>query len=157
MQKREPKRCPVIAHIPLSGRTVVHLTTGTHWRRDYLYLDRGSGSPVAVFDVTHPAALKETGIPAIPSPDVRDITAWWGVRCWSRPPLQASGPQVVTIMSFGDSAHPRVVQKFSGITAILKDDSRGLLYLVDPDGLWVLRLVPATEVELEKEFEYYVR
>src|SRR5579862_3669014 len=42
----------VIAHIPLSGGPVVQLTSGTHWRRDYLYLGHGTVNAVTVLDVT---------------------------------------------------------------------------------------------------------
>lgn len=153
-----PDRIEVIAHIPLSGSHVVHLTMGTHWRRDYIYLDRGSGSPVVVFDVTHPAAPKETGTLAIPSQGARgDVTAVVGTAVLVGSVEPAPAPQAVTIMSFADAEHPKVVQQFSGVTAMLKDEARGLIYLANPDGLWVLRLNPATDVEAEEEYEHYVR
>ena len=38
---------------------------------------------------------------------------------------------------------------------MLKDTSRGLIYLVNFDGLWVLRLEPATDIQLEKEYLHH--
>ena len=39
---------------------------------------------------------------------------------------------------------------------MLEDSSRGLIYLANTEGLWVLRPVPATDTELEKEYEEYI-
>jgi hypothetical protein len=39
---------------------------------------------------------------------------------------------------------------------MLKDTSRGLIYLVNSDGLWVLRLEPAADIQLQKAYEHYV-
>jgi hypothetical protein len=62
----------------------------------------------------------------------------------------------VTILSFADPEHPAVARQFLGVTSMLKDTSRGLIYLVNSDGLWVLRVEPAADIELQKEYEHYV-
>ena len=36
---------------------------------------------------------------------------------------------------------------------MLKGTSRALIYLANSKGLWVLRLEPAADLELEKEYE----
>jgi len=64
--------------------------------------------------------------------------------------------QTVTVLSFADPEHPTVARQFSGVTFMLKDASRGLIYLVNSDGLWVLRVEPATDIQLQKEYEHYV-
>jgi hypothetical protein len=40
--------------------------------------------------------------------------------------------------------------------SLLKDTSRGLIYLVNSDGLWVLRVESAADIELQKEYGHYV-
>ena len=44
-----------------------------------------------------------------------------------------------------------MARQFSGVTSMLKDTSRGLVYLANAEGLWVLRLDPAADAELQKE------
>ena len=60
------------------------------------------------------------------------------------------------MLSFADPEHPTVVRQFLGVIAMLKDTSRDLIYLINSDGLWVLRVEPATDVQLEKQYARYV-
>jgi hypothetical protein len=150
-------RIHVIAHIPLAGEPVVQLTSGVHWRRSYLYLVHGSGAPVTILDVTDPAKPKETGKLDVPEQEANGtMTAAVGTEVLLTSSVSTPTPQTVTIVNFADQAHPRVVQQFSGVTSVLKDRSRGIIYLTNPEGLWVLRLDPATDMELQKEYEKYV-
>ncbi|HTB14789.1 MAG TPA: hypothetical protein VK752_24620 [Bryobacteraceae bacterium] len=154
----EPDRIDVIAHIPLSGSPVVNLTTGTHWRRNYLYLGRGRGEPIRVLDVTRPTAPTDAGKLDLQSQGANsDLRAAVGTAVVVASGETEKAPRTVTILSLANAEHPKIVREFSGVTSMLKDDARGLIYLTNPDGLWVLRLDPATDVELEKEFEHYVR
>jgi hypothetical protein len=153
----ESDRIEVIAHIPLSGPQVVHLTIGTHWRRSYLYLDQGSGSPVTVFDVTHAAAPTRAAALDIAKQEANgDISAVVGTAVLVTSAERLAPPQTITILSLANAEHPVVARQFLGVTAMVKDDSRRIIYLTNGDGLWVLRLEPATDVELEKEYEHYV-
>lgn len=74
----------------------------------------------------------------------------------SSPPGATPEKQTVTVLSFADPEHPSVVRQFSGVTAMVNDDARGLIYLADSGGLRVLRAEPATDVELEREYVEYV-
>ena len=44
----------------------------------------------------------------------------------------------VSVLDLSDPAHPRTIQTFYGVTSMLADDRRNLLYLTNADGLWVL-------------------
>ncbi len=70
-------------------------------------------------------------------------------------PTQQALKQTVTVLSFADPEHPTVGRRFLGVTSMLKDTSRGLIYLVNSDGL-VLRVEPAADIQLQKEYEHYV-
>jgi hypothetical protein len=152
-----PDRIDVIAHIPSSGGPVVQLTTGTHWRRNYLYLEHAGGANVTILEVTDPTAPKTTAELTMPKPEAGgNVTTMVGTAA-----LVVSSPmppvaQTVTILSFADPERPTVVRQFSGVTAMLKDPSRGLTYLANSEGLWVLRADPAPDVEAEKEYDRYI-
>jgi hypothetical protein len=45
----------------------------------------------------------------------------------------------VRVLDMSDPANPRTLQTFDGVTSVLADDSRSLIYIANGDGLWVLR------------------
>jgi hypothetical protein len=47
-------------------------------------------------------------------------------------------PETVRVLDVSDPAHPRTVQTFSGVTDILPDDARALIYVANGDGVWIL-------------------
>jgi hypothetical protein len=59
----------------------------------------------------------------------------------------------ITRAGLPDPERPRAERQFEGVTATLTDPYRGLIYLTNADGLWILRMEPATDVELEREYE----
>jgi hypothetical protein len=46
--------------------------------------------------------------------------------------------ETVKILDLSDPAHPKVLQTFTGVTSTLQDPGRGLIYLANNDGLWIL-------------------
>jgi hypothetical protein len=38
-----------------------------------------------------------------------------------------------------DPANPQTIQTFSGVTSVVADNARGLIYLSNGDGLWVVQ------------------
>ncbi len=43
------------------------------------------------------------------------------------------------VLDLRDPANPQVVKTFTGVTSVLSDDARSLIYLTNKDGLWVIR------------------
>jgi len=150
----------VIAHIPLAGLPVTQLTTGAHWERSYLYLDRGTGGPATVLDVTNPAAPAAAGRLDIPAQEAgaRLNEVVGNVALFSSPSAAAtpSTPRTVSIVAFTDPQHPQVERQFLGVTAMVQDPARGLTYLTNGDGLWILRAKPAPDLKAEREYAHYV-
>src|SRR5580704_1377672 len=130
----------VIAHIELPGTAVRQMFLQLHDGKQYLYLQQGSH--FTVVDVTNPKN------PAI----VERIASRGGLE-WVQSGLAltmapekvsanqqptAVSTQVVNVMDFGDPKRPRTVQTFSGVTSILPDDSRELIFIANNNGLTVL-------------------
>jgi len=44
----------------------------------------------------------------------------------------------VRILDVSDPTHPRVVQNFDGVTSILHDSGRNLIYIANGDGVWIV-------------------
>jgi len=61
-----------------------------------------------------------------------------------------SPTQTVKILDLSDPAHPRTIQVFKNVTGMVGDAGRGILYLANDEGLWVLKherkqMAPAKE------------
>jgi len=147
-----PDSIDVVAHLPLPGGPAIQLLTSVHWRRDYLYVAQGGDGGVVVFDVTDPGAPQLKNNFKLPSPSVYP-TAVVGtaVLATSGAPIGAN-QETITILSFEDPANPRIVRQFQRVTCVFKDSARGLIYLTNDEGLWILRATPATDVELQKQY-----
>jgi hypothetical protein len=151
-----PDRIQVIAHVQLAHGAVTELTTGSHWGKDYLYVDHGPAAPVTILNVTNPAAPARAGELDLPKQDAGgDLSTVAGTAALiaSSPsaPTQPMLKRTVTVLSFADPEHPTVARHFSGVTAMQKDTERGLIYLANSDGLWVLRIITAPDIERERK------
>jgi hypothetical protein len=47
-------------------------------------------------------------------------------------------PQSLRLLDLSDPANPRTLQTFEGVSSLLLDDGRNLIYITNGDGLWIL-------------------
>jgi hypothetical protein len=52
---------------------------------------------------------------------------------------EAHPTQSLTVLDLSDLANPRPLESFSGVTSVLADDTRNLIYITNSEGLWILR------------------
>lgn len=148
--KSKPTEVPakVIAHLPLDEASGNEMLLQTKGEKHYLYVQKASKLGFTVIDVTKPAApsvVKSTassndataGKLEVVSPDVGlaevpDKSAKGVLRSAESP------TETVKVLDLSDPAHPKVLQTFTGVTSILPDGARGLIYLTNNDGLWIL-------------------
>lgn len=57
----------------------------------------------------------------------------------------------VNAFDVNDPANPREFRNFSGVTSILTDQDRGLIYLTNRQGLWILKQRQKQNPIIEKE------
>jgi hypothetical protein len=117
--------------------------------KQYLYVQKASKQGFTVVDVSKPAvpAFVKTSASSndatagrleIVGPDVALATV---------PDKNAKGvihstdnpTETVKVLDLSDPAHPKVMQTFTGVTCTLQDPGRGLIYLANNEGLWILR------------------
>lgn len=65
--------------------------------------------------------------------------------------------QSITLVSFADTSNPKMVQKFEGVTAVWNDRERGLIFLANTDGLWILEVYSAADKRAEEQFDEMLR
>jgi hypothetical protein len=130
----------VIAQLTLPGTAVRQMVLRQHDGKQYLYLQQGAH--FTLVDVTDPK-----------NPTIVERVASQGSLEWiqsgivlTAAPAQGStseqpstvSTQVVNVMDLSDDKNPRTVQTFSGVTSILPDDARKLVFIANNEGLTVL-------------------
>jgi hypothetical protein len=141
----------VIAHVQLSGGSPQQMFLQQVGRREYLYLQQASSRGFTGIDVSKPAKPKV--VTHVPRENLTLVAS--GLAITEAPGSTAGGssgaheneegtrgggsvPQQIRVLDVSDPAHPRTVQNFTGVTSILPDDARGLVYVANGDGIWIL-------------------
>jgi hypothetical protein len=138
----------VIAHLPLQDPAGSEMLLQTKGDKHYLYLQKASRQGFTVVDVTKPttpslvnrsassndatAGRLEIVSPDVGIAEVPDKNSKGVIRNADNP------TETVKVLDLSDPAHPKVLQTFTGVTSILQDPGRGLIYLANNDGLWIL-------------------
>jgi hypothetical protein len=158
----EPKdEIDVVGHIALPGGPVSRFLATEHYSSYYLYAERASGGNVTLLDVTKasdPSVLAD--VAAFPASAASNLTLVAGTAALvSSQPAQpgvAAAPQTIRIMDLSDPRNPQVAREFAGVTAVTRDTGRGLIFLANADGIWILRQRFAEDPEVQRAYEDYV-
>jgi hypothetical protein len=138
----------VIAHIPLKDAPGSEMLLQNKGDKQYLYVQKASKQGFTVIDVSKPVLPSVVAIGA-PSGDATagklEIVGQ-DVGLAEVPDKNSKGvirnsdspTETVKILDLSEPGHPKVIQTFTGVTSILQDPSRGLIYLTNNDGLWIL-------------------
>ena len=148
--KTKPTEVPskVIAHLALQEAAGGEMLLQKRGDKHYLYVQKASRQGFTVIDVTKPevpsllngsassnnatAGKLELVGPDVGLAEVRDQNAKGVIRSTDNP------TETVKILDLSDPAHPKVLQTFTGVTSVLQDPDRGLIYLANNEGLWIL-------------------
>ena len=145
----------VVAHLPLEGPVARQMFLQAQGGKQYLYVDQGAKAGYTVVDVSKPSQpavvkhvesgkLKAVGsglaITTTPEGDTSKTLAK------SHPPTES-----VKVIDTSDPANPRTVQTFEGVTSIIQDGGRNLIYLTNDQGLWVLSNPPERVMQPERK------
>ena len=140
----------VIAHLPLSGgaRQMFSQQEGS---RQFLYVQQSPQQGVTVIDITKPERPKVVN--QVPPENLTMVS--FGLAISEMPENSATGGaslgdgnaegrpgsgvlESVRVLDVSDPAHPRTVRNFDGVTSILQDSARNLLYVANGDGVWIV-------------------
>ena len=161
--KPKPAEVPakLIAHLPLSTRAGSEMVLQREGDKHYLYIEMASKTGFMVVNVSKPEfpalldrQVKETdptagnlqmigsdlGVASVPDRGTKGTS----IRSGNSP------TQTVNILDLSDPAHPKIIQSFKNVSAMIGDAGRGIIYLANDEGLWVLKhqhalLAPAKE------------
>jgi hypothetical protein len=153
-----PEQVTIIAHLPLPGTTVSKMFLQPENGKQYLYLQQASERGFSVIDVTKPnkpAMTKRSvfpntaaegklqvfrdGFAIAETPETHAAPAQEPVPAKVQPAADAARPQSVRVLDLSDPANPRTLKTFEGVTSVVPDNGRNLIYLTNSEGLWILR------------------
>jgi hypothetical protein len=136
--KTSDKPANVVAHVQLSGGPVTRMLLVKKNGNEYLVLGLDSSTNVAILDVSKPSqprtidtAAATVGAPSAEVKVVADTLTLFGI--------SAPGTD--------SRSNPKEIRSFSGVTASMTDKARGLIYVTNGDGLWIVKTKQRVETD----------
>jgi hypothetical protein len=145
----------VVGHVPLADGPVRRFLLTEHYGRTYLYAERDPGKSVTLIDVSKAAQPSMVADLANAGGDSGSLTMVSGTAALvssSAVPI-AHAPQTIRIMDFSDPRSPKLAR----VTAVTRDERRGLVFIANGDGVWILQQRLATDPAVLKAYDDYVR
>lgn len=150
----------VIAHLPLPQPTGAEMLLQKENGKQYLYVQQASKQGFMIVEVTKPDLpnlLKRTaqqsqqtsGHLEMVSPDVAIAEA--PEKSATTVTSTKNPTETVRLLDLSDPANPKTLETFNRVTSILPDGGRGLIYLTNDQGLWVLRYNRPSRMEPAKK------
>ena len=149
----------VVAHLPLAAGLVRRFLATDHYSSHYLYAEHDAGANVTLIDISKPArpsVLAEVSYPSAAGSDNLVVVAGTAALVSNARTGPSPAAQTIRILDFSDPQHPKVAREFAGVTAINRDDRRGLIFLANADGVWILHQSRAEDPEVEKAYAHHV-
>jgi hypothetical protein len=146
--KKSSDVATVVAHIPLPGAPASQMFLQQRSGKQYLYVDQGSNQGYTIVDVSHP-----TQPSVVKHVDQGKLEVVGNSLALSEAPEGESKPdsesktiarssrpsETVKMLDLSDPTNPRTIESFSGVTSVLADRGRNLVYIANNDGLYVVR------------------
>jgi hypothetical protein len=147
------QQAEVIAHLRLSGSVPTQMFLQQQGRKEYLYVQHSGQKGFTVVDVSKAKGPKvvtnmpQQNIAALGSGlAITDKSQANSDHAFAKDGQASRGgdstPQSIKVLDLSDPSHPRTVQTFNGVTSIVTDSARGLVYLANAGGIWVLSHQP---------------
>ena len=151
-------RIDILANVAVGDGPITRLTMTQHYTRSYLYLEHASRTLtlIDITDARHPSVVSNLDLP--PNEAGSIVTAAGDAALVSSDAAQPAPPRTRTmsIVSFADPAHPRTVKQFANVTCTALDDRRGLVFVANDEGLWILHRNPAEDPEVQERYAHEV-
>ena len=140
----------VIARLPLSGGGATRMFLRQDGKTRYLYVQRASQEGFTVIDVTKPGrprlihrvpletlTVMGSGLMVTETPD-RAAPTPSGVDKGNEAQQGNTLPETVHVLEVNDRTHSGTVRILNGVSSIVQDPARNLIYMVNGDGVWIL-------------------
>jgi LVIVD repeat len=143
------RQAKVISHLALPGPPPTQMFLQQQGRKEYLYVQQNGKQGFTVVDVSKPKRPKVVG--NVPQQRIAALASGLAITEKAQPDSGrasaingegsrggGSTPEQVRVLDVSNPAHPKIIQTFNGVTSIVTDNARGLVYVASGDGIWVL-------------------
>jgi hypothetical protein len=138
----------VIAHLPLPQATGNQMLLQRESGKEFLYVQQASKQGFMVVDVSKPdrpnlmkrsaeSDQATSGNLEMVSPDIAIAEA--PEKTPTTITSNAHPTETVRVLDLSDPRNPKTLETFNKVSSILPDGGRGIIYLTNNEGLWVLR------------------
>lgn len=157
----EQQPATVIGHVQVSGSPVNQMFLHSEKGKRYLYIEQATKDSYRVVDVTKPdhPMLLDRVLP-LPKPEGEKVqmvgdglalaetpeSSSSGTSRHQLAPAKPSSPagtahptESIRVLDLSDPKNPRTLQTFDGVTSVLAEDARGLIYIANGQGVWILQ------------------
>jgi hypothetical protein len=145
----------VVAHLPLTGGAT-QMFLQQQGKTQYLYVQQPAQPGYTVINVTKPARPRLVRHAPIETRTVMGSGLMITEVPNTSAPVEASADpantegadadsavrESVHVLDINSPAHPPAVDSFDGVTSIVQDPARHLIYLSNGNGVWILSLRP---------------
>ncbi len=159
-QRKEESRTmdgiQAVGHVALKADSASQMQVARQGRRSYLYIELSSRPVLLQVDVTRPSKprlLSELPL-ASKSETHMDTVVGDAILVTDVPETNSEQtvPHTVRLLNFADPGHPKTVREFANVTGFLKDEGRGLIYLFNDTGLWILEQKPSPDADAMERY-----
>ena len=140
--KTTPPGPRIVAHIATDGALAKKITFDDTLRKRFIYVEDAQGNRTRI-DVTRMDRPRvENHLPPSAAENIQIVGGSIGMTdsTTPQPPPQATPPVSLGrhFYDMSDRANPRLIQELEGATAVAIDRDRGLLYVSNNTGLWIV-------------------
>lgn len=142
----------VVGHLSLPGNPAQQMFLQQVGRKVYLYVGQPSQPGFTVVDVTKPKkpkvanhvsqknlTLLNSGLALSETPDKStDASPSHSMEGEHSGLGGSNAPESIRVLNISDPVHPRTLETSDGVTSMVRDDARSLLYLANSDGIWIV-------------------
>ncbi len=150
----------VVAHVPLPADSAGEIFAREGAKNHvFLYVVHDEGKIISVVDVTNPSRATlvrriDRDEPAFSGRTVDIGANTLVVESGGAPERPAVGLKTVRLLDLSDPSAPHVALEFKSVSTYIVDASRSLIYLVNNEGLWIIRHVEPMDWKTKAWLEF---
>ena len=133
----------VLSHLPLDGAVVSGIHLRQRGGKKFLYLETSGKPAILVVNITKakkPFLVKDVDLPKDLRPgSLEMIGHGLALAESSNAQTEPAVPRTINVLDVSHPEHPRVIQSFTGVTAMAISFDYNLLFFANNEGLWILK------------------
>jgi hypothetical protein len=130
----------VVAHLQVTSGAATRMQVVKQNKKQYLAIGAGDSSRLIVVDVTKAG-----------EPRLADASALSGANLsLASAESTADAPEILALLNTTNSSNSGIEHQFTSSARFVADDRHGMIYVLDGDGLWIVKThQPATDPTAE--------